>query len=108
MAKRNASRWTAADAAREIAAWRESGKSLAAYARERGLHVQRFHYWRKRGPAFRADASAQPAAFAAAIIRSSSAAATLRIGSELTLEIEVPAAVPAEWLAAFAVAVTRR
>lgn len=108
MAKKQASRWTAADAEREIAAWRESGKSLAQYAGERGLNVQRFHYWRKRS-AVSEGTAAQPPTFAAAIIRSPpTAVATLRIGAEIALEIGVPAAVPAEWMAAFARAVSGR
>lgn len=107
MAKSNSSRWTAADAEREIAAWRSSGKPLAAYARERGVSVQRFHYWRKRGRTWTA-ALTEPTQFAAAIVRPSSTVATLRVGAEIALEIEVPAAVPPEWVAAFARAVGGR
>lgn len=108
MAKGKASRWTAADAECVFAAWRRSGKSLTAYARERGVSVQRFYYWRKRGLAFETAAAGAPPTFAAAIVRPSSTVATLRIGAEIALELEVPAAVPAEWVAALVRAVTRR
>jgi hypothetical protein len=43
-------------------------------------------------------------AFAAAFVRTSPVAATLRLREDLTLEIAEPTAVPAEWLAAFAAA----
>ncbi|MDQ3262630.1 MAG: hypothetical protein M3Y59_03045 [Myxococcota bacterium] len=86
-----------------------SRKSLAAYARELGLNVQRLHYWRKRGSAFEAVSTAQPPTFATAIIRSPAAAvATLWVGAEMVLEIEDPSAVPAEGVAAFALAVSER
>jgi hypothetical protein len=106
MAKKHASRWSAVEAERELANWGASGKSLTAYARERGLNAQRLHWWKARvtaGPV----AAAQVPAFAPAFIRSSPPA-TLRIGTEIVLEVDSPGSVSAEWLAAFAVAVSRR
>lgn len=43
-----ARRWTREQAAAEIAAWQRSGKSLEAYAAERGFSWQRLVYWRAR------------------------------------------------------------
>lgn len=107
MAKRNGARWTVAEAERELAGWRASGKSLAAYARERGLKVQRLIWWKRRLSVEQEEAAA-PTRFAAAVIRPSRAVATLRCGTDAVLEIEEPAGVPAEWVAALLLAVSRR
>lgn len=98
-------RWTKEDARAALDAWEASGKSLAAYAREKGLTVQRLHWWKRRLGS--ADASAEAiSGFIPAVIRAS-AVATLRIGSDVALEIADPCAVPAEWAAAFASALAR-
>lgn len=111
MANKSAARWTPADAERELAAWRDSGKSLTTYARERGVNVQRLHWWKHRLAIVRAEPepaqTAERPTFAAAFIRSAPAPMTLRV-ADITLEMQEPAAVPAEWVAAFASAVSRR
>jgi len=45
---RTRARWKPADAARVLADWAESGKPMAAFARENGLAVQRLFWWRGR------------------------------------------------------------
>lgn len=99
-------RWTKEDARAALDAWEASGKSLAAYAREKGLTVQRLHWWKRRLGS--ADASAETTAgFIPAIIRAPGVVATLRVGADIALEIGDPGAVPAEWAAAFASALAR-
>lgn len=97
-------RWTTAEAERELGSWRRSGKPLAAYARECGVDVQRLHWWKRRLGADASAAVPEGPAFAAAFIRTSPVAVTLRLGADLTLDIADPAAVSAEWLATFAAA----
>lgn len=41
-------RWTEIEARGAIRAWRKSGQPLATFARERGLHTQRFYWWLKK------------------------------------------------------------
>lgn len=45
MAKRGPGRRTAAEWAREVAGWRQSGKTAAAYAAERGLKASTLSWW---------------------------------------------------------------
>ena len=42
------SRWTADQARTELEAWQQSGLSMAAYCRTRGIHVNRLYNWRAR------------------------------------------------------------
>ena len=37
--------WTRDDGERWVAAWKQSGKSRSAFAREHGLPSHRLHYW---------------------------------------------------------------
>jgi hypothetical protein len=41
-------RWTADQARDELVAWGQSGLSMAAYCRTRGIHVNRLYNWRAR------------------------------------------------------------
>jgi len=40
--------WRAADAEQVVAAWRRSGESVAAFARQHGVHAVRLLRWRAR------------------------------------------------------------
>ena len=40
--------WTAAEAREVLEGWRESGLSVATYARKRGLTAERLRWWRQR------------------------------------------------------------
>ena len=40
--------WRAEEAREVLGQWRRSGKSAAAFARQRGLSVRRLSYWSKR------------------------------------------------------------
>lgn len=57
MPSRTWSRWTPAYAARVIDEWTASGVTLTAFARQRGLCVQRLRRWRDR---LRAPAGVRP------------------------------------------------
>lgn len=41
-------RWTSAEAWKQLEAWQRSGMSMAAFCRERGIHVRRLYHWRSR------------------------------------------------------------
>ena len=45
---RSRRRWTAAEAEGVVEAWRASGQSMRAFARQRGFDVQRLGWWKKR------------------------------------------------------------
>jgi transposase len=44
-ARARARRWQEGEGRAMVDAWRQSGDSLAAFARRRGLHEQRLRYW---------------------------------------------------------------
>ena len=94
-------RWDATTAGRLLKAWRASGQSLVAFARERGIGSQRLYWWRKR---LRAEAGTPiaPMAFIPATVTGAVPAA--RVAVRLPGGVEVDAtgtdAVPAEWVAA--------
>lgn len=99
-------RWTAAIAHRALAAWKSSGLSASAFAREHGLNAQRISWWSKRlGEIDRTQlerSSEKTAKFVAArvvgLATASSAAVVVRVRSEIVLEVD-PGAVAPEWLA---------
>lgn len=41
-------RWNYEQGKQVIEEWRQSGLSMSAFARERGLNTQRLYYWRER------------------------------------------------------------
>jgi transposase-like protein len=41
-------RWSASEARAAIAAWQQSGQSMAAFARQHGFDPQRLGWWRRR------------------------------------------------------------
>lgn len=42
------SKWTEVEARAALSAWRDSGLTLAAFARKRGLVAERLYRWRKK------------------------------------------------------------
>jgi len=47
--------WRAADARVVVEAWRRSGRSLAAFARQHGVSARRLAYWRTQLDRMRSD-----------------------------------------------------
>ena len=101
-------RWSEADARRVLDAWRRSGRSAYAYAREHGMNAQRLLWWRKRlgeweheGRAPRRSARVRlvPAVLAA---DPRAPAAVVRLGAHVTVEISEVSSVPASWVASLA------
>lgn len=94
-------RWTETEARDALEALRTSGKSLAAFARERGVSPQRFYWWRRRLGEVEAAPDFLPAIVSApAVTLSAAPVMTVRAPGGLVLEISDPEAVPAQWLAA--------
>jgi hypothetical protein len=100
-------RWRAEDARQVLAAWRESGESGRAFGRRYGFDAQRLSWWRKRlegGEGTKADESATrfiPATLVETLVArpAREAAIVVRLGGEVTVEID-SAAVSPSWLAA--------
>jgi len=103
--------WRADEARRVLREWRASGLPLESFARERGLTGERLRWWRNRlsewkdpGPGETSLAPVVITGVSAPVERS--AAVTVRAG-ELVVEVADVEAVPAAWLSAFMVGLTR-
>jgi hypothetical protein len=102
--------WTAADARRELRAWRESKRPLETFARGRGYDGSRLRWWRERlkdeaGPSRQAAAPA----FVPAVVREvrvptrllrTEPAVAVQLPGGMVLEVTDVAVVPPDWLAA--------
>jgi transposase-like protein len=106
-------RWTAEEAGRVLALWRESGATLAEFSRRHEVTAQRIAWWRDRldlhesrgGESARSPAIATTsvADFIPALLRPAAGGGgeglvTVRIGRDIAVEIADPALVPAEWI----------
>ena len=95
-------RWGAADGRRVLAAWRQSGLSLNAFAQEHGFVAQRLGWWKKKI----GDGSAvEIARFVPVVVRGAEratpgAVVVLRSRAGVTVEVNDPGIVPVEWLIA--------
>jgi len=109
-------RWNATTARSVLTAWRASGTSLTAFARENGIGVWRLGWWRKQLEAGQSSRPAPrtapiaPLTFVPATV-TSSGSTQARIGVRLPSGVEVEAAdanaLPVQWLAALARALGR-
>lgn len=108
-------RWTAEDAHRVIAAWRESGLSALAFAREHGLTAQRLYWWSKRlsewdGGGRRESSSEVQLARAVVSTPAQSAGTepcvTVHVAGGLV--VEATSAAPTQWLATLLSELSRR
>jgi hypothetical protein len=105
-------RWTADDARVVLAAWRASGLSRTAFCEQRGLGVQRLHYWSSvlGGWAETREGGASDPGFVPAMVlgpRSGSPEIVLHLASGLSLEVHQSAAVAPEWIAAVVASLAR-
>ena len=107
-------RWTADLARAELDAWRQSGMTMAAFCRARGINVRRFYNWRTRlkkwvggdrdGDAMLPERQKSvrwiEATVGRAIVGTETAPAlTLRLGDGGCIEVAAPDRVDARWLA---------
>jgi len=72
-------RWTSSDARAVLAAHRGSGLSLTAFARQRGLQVQRLILWRKRLAILRPTEAVAPQRFVPVVVTSRSEPAAIEV-----------------------------
>lgn len=98
-------RWTVDDAEEVLTAWSRDGESLAGFAREHGVQVQRLQYWRNRLDRFadesnEADRDVDGLTFAPVVVRGVGAApaAVVRVGG-LEVEVHDPERVSVRWIA---------
>jgi len=101
-------RWTADEARVELDAWRQSGLTMAAYCRQRGLHVNRLYNWRKRIGEWIAGGqvvgAVQPEGqkplrwIEATVATQTTPALTLRFGNGGSIEVADPERVDTGWL----------
>lgn len=97
-------RWTSPDARRVLDAWKRSGVSVQAFAREHGLNEQRVGWWKKRFAVWREGArSEESPAFAPAVVTGESeeggaAQVTIRFATGTVIEVADTTLVPAAWI----------
>ncbi len=103
--------WTVEEARETLREWRASGLPLATFASQRGLTGERLRWWRNRlsewkgaGPAETSLAPVVITGVPAPVERG--AAVTVRAG-DLVVEVADVEAVPAGWLSAFMVGLSR-
>ena len=106
---RQSKRWSEAQARRELARWKQSGTSMAAFAARHGYQRQRLHWWRKRLEASTSGAGNGAAslavALAPAVVTGVMRQPALVVSVEpsvVTVEVLDTASVPAEWVAGLA------
>jgi transposase-like protein len=99
------SEWTEDEARTALALWRQSGDTIAAYARAHGVSAPRLYWWRRRLRATAPAAEPRPEIrLAPATIVSTAATVELRLPNEIV--VEVTGASPS-WTAAMIVELTR-
>lgn len=95
--------WTEDEARTALARWRQSGQTIAAYARAHGVSAPRLYWWRRRLRAT-APAAGPELRLAPATIVSTGATVELRLPSGVV--VEVTGASPS-WTAAMIIGLTR-
>lgn len=99
------SEWTEDEARIALERWRQSGDTIAAYARAHGVSAPRLYWWRQRLRATTPAAEPRPEIrLAPATIISTAATVELRLPNGIV--VEVTGASPS-WMAAMIVELTR-
>jgi transposase-like protein len=109
-------RWTEREERQALAAWKDSGLSASAFARQHGLNSQRLLWWRKQLGGWETDkATEQPGSSTVSLIRaevreSTTAAAgmALRLPGGVVVEFADVNAVSPTWVASLASELWRR
>jgi transposase-like protein len=89
--------WTEDDARRVLDEWRQSGQSIAAFARERQMSAPRLYWWRRRLPENLVAAPMTSLVPATIVSRSEATAIVIRMPSGVAIEI---ACASPSWIAA--------
>ena len=109
-------RWTEREGRQALAAWKDSGLSASAFARQHGLNSQRLLWWRKQlggwstGEAIEPTASSTVSLIRAEVRESTTAAAgmAVRLPGGVVVEFADVNAVSPTWIASLASEVWRR
>jgi hypothetical protein len=78
--------WTEDDARLVLDEWRQSGQTIAAFARERQMSAPRLYWWRKRLPRDSVPAPVMSLVPAKVVTRSEAAAVVIRLPSGVAIE----------------------
>ena len=89
--------WTEDDARRVLDEWRQSGQTIAAFARKRHLSAPRLYWWRKRLPKSVVAAPTMSLVPAKVVARSETPAIVIRLPSGVAIEL---ANASPRWIAA--------
>lgn len=106
--------WQEHDARRVLLAWRASGLSMSAFAREHEIGDERLRWWRNRLGEWGGSSSSASIAFAPATVREDEvpspggrAAVVIRLATGELIEADA-STVDASWVAALVVGCARR
>ena len=94
--------WTEEDARVVLDEWRQSGDTIAAFARKRGITPPRLYWWKKK-----LASGARPTTLSlvpAMIVSGSGATVTIRLPGEVAIEV---ANASPNWVAAIVAELTR-
>jgi hypothetical protein len=107
---RGPKQWRADDGRRVLAAWKNSGESMAGFADRHGLNAQRLAWWRARlGMAAPAAMTLVPVTVRATpAARPEGPALSLVIGDDMRIDVSDASRVPPLWFAAVVDALSRR
>ena len=99
-------RWTEREGRQALAAWKDSGLSASAFARQHGLNSQRLLWWRKQlGGWETGKATEQPGSSTVSLIRAGMA---VRLPGGVVVEFADVNAVSPIWVASLASELWRR
>lgn len=79
--------WTEDDARQMLDEWRQSGQTIAAFARERRMSAPRLYWWRRRLPKLGAVAPATSLVPAKIVMRGDAAPIVIRLPSGIAIEV---------------------
>ncbi|NJR41786.1 MAG: hypothetical protein HC767_03110 [Akkermansiaceae bacterium] len=79
--------WTESDARQVLAEWRQSGQTIAAFARERRMSAPRLYWWRRRLPKVGAGAPAMSLVPAKIVMRGDAVPIVIRLPSGVAIEM---------------------
>jgi hypothetical protein len=79
--------WTESDARQVLDEWRQSGQTIAAFARDRRVSAPRLYWWRRRLPKASAVAPSLSLVPAKIVMRTDAASIVIRLPSGITIEM---------------------
>lgn len=108
-------KWKEDDARRVLSAWRESGVSVNAFAREHELSTKRVLWWRQRLASWRSREvkarAAEPMQLIPAVpieMPGSVPSVAIRLASGVVVEVGETSAVPPEWISRLVIGIAER